>query len=337
MSGPRRRSAALRLVVANVAVLTALLAGVEGTVRLTHPEIRPPGTDARLIADSVHGPAAAPRAGTAGMVSGAVRHVDARGLWQTRHARPGLPAWLFLGDSVTMGLGVDDDTTFVARVGAAVDTLDVQNAALVGYDVADAVHVLRGRLARPDGGAIRRVTLVWCLNDVYAGAPVAGVPGGGRVLGSPVAGWLRRHVRTLAWAKATFADRPLAYARFDAALYRPDRPHLAGALVHLDTLAGLARRAGVAVDVVLVPYEAQLRPENPATGEGDRTPQQRLGEALGARGIPVLDLAPVFAAAPDPPRLYLYGDGIHLSEAGHGLAAEAIARHARERTGAARR
>ena len=317
----------MHVLAVNALVLVALLGAVEAAVRVAYPEIRPAGVDRRLAAPAVYGSAVAGlRPGAWGEAMGVVRHVDARGLWQTRHARPGRPIWLFLGDSVTMGPGVADDSTFAARLGAVVDSLDVQNAALVGYDASDYASVLRGRLARADSGAIRRVTVVWCLNDVYAGGAVEGVPGGGRVLDSRAVAWVRRHVRTFAWAKATFADRPRAYARFDAALYAPDRPHLAAAVAHLDTLAAVARDAGIALDVAIVPYEAQLRPADAATGDGDRTPQQRLAAALADRRIPALDLAPAFAADSDPRRLYLYGDGIHLSDAGHRVVATALRR-----------
>lgn len=318
----RRGFDAARVIAVNAVVLAALLGGLEAAVRVAHPEIRPSGVDRRLVASDVYGASVpAPRVGASGEAMGVVRHVDARGLWRTRHARPARPAWLFLGDSVTMGIGVADDSTFVARLGATVDSLDVQNAALVGYDAADYPAVLRGRLARADGDRLRRVTLVWCLNDVYAGRPVAGVPGGGRVLESRAAAWARRHVRTVTWAKATFADRPLAYARFDAGLYAPGQPHLPFALAHLDTLIGTTRRAGLTLDVALVPYEAQVR-----TPQADRLPQRLLAAALAARDVPVLDLAPAFAAAPDPRRLYHYGDGLHLSDAGHRLVAEVLHR-----------
>ncbi len=305
--------------------MALLLAGVEGAVRMAHPQIRAGGYDRGLIAWNVYGPTAAPAPGASGEAGGVVRTVDGRGLWRSAAARPDAPAWLFLGDSVTMGPGVDDDSTFTARIGAS-DTLDVQNAALIGYSSADYVRVLRGRLARPDAHRLRRVTLVWCLNDVYAARPVAGAPGGVRVPDGPIVAWARRHVRTLAWAKATFADRPLAYARFDAALYRGGSPHLAAALADLDTLAAAARRAGLAVDVAVVPYEAQLR----AAGYGDAepllAPQRALVGALTARGIPVLDLARVFPRGDAARDLYLYGDGLHLSDAGHRRVAAALRR-----------
>ncbi len=326
----RRIRPALRVAAVNVAAVALLLAGVEAAVRWAHPEIRPGGYDRSLIAWNAYGPTAAPTPGASGEAGGVLRHVDERGLWQTRHARAGTPAWLFLGDSVTMGPGVDADSTFAARLGADAETLDVQNAALIGYSSADYVRVLRGRLARTDATRLRRVTLVWCLNDVYADRPVAGVPGGARSLEGPVAAWARRHVHTAAWAKATFADRPLAYARFDAALYRPGSPHLAAALADLDTLAALARRAGVAFDVAVAPYAAQFRTPDAATGAvtgaGDRQPQRVLLAALAARGIPALDLAAAFPTGDAARKAYLYGDGLHLSADGHRRVAGALQR-----------
>ena len=138
--------------------------------------------------------------------------------------------------------------------------------------------------------------------------------------------WLRRHVRTFAWAKATFADRALAYARFDAALYADGSPHLAAALADLDTLAATARRAGLALDVAVVPYEAQLRVADYGETAPRFAPQRALVRALAARGIPVLDLARVFPRGAAARTLYLYGDGLHLSAAGHRRVADALRR-----------
>ena len=149
----------LRVAAANAVGVVLLLAAVEGAVRMAHPEIRTGGYDRGLIAWTVYGPTAAPAPGASGEAGGVVRHVDGRGLWRSAAARPDAAAWLFLGDSVTMAPGVDDDSTFAARIGAA-DTLDVQNAALIGYSSADYVRVLRGRLARPDALAPRDGRLV---------------------------------------------------------------------------------------------------------------------------------------------------------------------------------
>ena len=74
------------------------------------------------------------------------------------------------------------------------------------------------------------------------------------------------------------------------------------------------------LDVVVVPYEPQLRPG------GDWGPQRALVPVLEAWGVPTLDLADAFTEAGDPADLYLWSDGIPLSARGHAVAAAAVAR-----------
>jgi hypothetical protein len=215
-----------------------------------------------------------------------------------------------------MGLGVAPDSTFAGRMAAALDTAVVLNPSLIGYQAADYVAVLRTLLSeRRD---IERVTVFWCLNDAYVPQSWAGTTGTAvRASEGPVFDFLRRHVRTYQWAKATFADRPLAYYRHDRAFYASDSA-FAAADASLDTLARIAAEHGVRLDLVALPYEAQLRADAPADAF---EPQRRLREAAAAEGLPFYDAAEAFDGVSDPASLYRYGVGIHLSERGHALLA----------------
>lgn len=81
--------------------------------------------------------------------------------------------------------------------------------------------------------------------------------------------------------------------------------------------------------VVSIPIGAQLEPRWVA---GDplraRLPQQLLRAACARRGVPVLDLLPAFEATGEPGTRgdALFQDGIHLTERGHSLAADELAR-----------
>lgn len=82
----------------------------------------------------------------------------------------------------------------------------------------------------------------------------------------------------------------------------------------LAEVAALARNAGVPLDVVVIPYEAQLRPDAPAEA---LHPQERLAEAADSLGMRMLDATEALRGHASD-RWYLYGDGIHLSAEGHG-------------------
>ena len=130
--------------------------------------------------------------------------------------------------------------------------------------------------------------------------------------------FIRRHVRTYQWLKALFFDRPRTYFEHDVRLY--DGPSVDAAVEDLRRLKTLAAAHSIHLEVVLLPYEYQLRAA--ADPEVFR-PQRLLRERIAAAGLPVYDPAPyLLAAGAEPADLYLYGDGIHFSEEGHRLIAE---------------
>lgn len=310
---PRALRRAVRTVLINLVVVAGLLGGLEAAVRLTHPEIGPTGTDRRLFADGVYGASPGLRPGAEGESNGAVFRVDDRGFW-AYPAPTDRPGWLFLGDSVTMGIGVPPEHTFAGLLAARQDSLAVLNPSLIGYSSRDYVAVLRNLLRRPDLD-LRRVTVFWCLNDVYA--PATADPGAGvRRLGGDFLTFLRQHVRAYHWLKNLFSDRPRAYFEHDRRLYAG--APLAAALADLATLDSLATAHDLPLDVVVLPYAYQLRhPDAP----GVFAPQDTL---RARRPVAALhDPAPYLLARSEyPGALYLYGDGIHFSPAGHALLAD---------------
>ncbi|MDX1419579.1 MAG: hypothetical protein R3181_06385 [Rubricoccaceae bacterium] len=342
-----RRAAAV--VGINVGVALGLLLLLEAGVRLARPDIGPAATDAALVADrrfvDATGRSTGLRPGARGTSNGALFSIDARGFLRYR-GNAALPdsagAWLLLGDSVAMGIGVPPDATFAGLLALSADSVRVLNPSLIGYSHADYLRVLRTLLA-DDALRIRRVTLVWCLNDPY---PETGSrdPGQGlrTVAGGTVAA-LNRHSRLYRLLKSVALDRPLAYYEHDRQFYTPHADALASArpapdapfytdalpsaLESLAAMRALCAARAIPFEVVIVPYEPQLRPPSPGSVEGERLPQRLLLGHLETLGIPALDLAPAFvAAAPDDPStLFLWADGIHLSPRGHAVAAETLA------------
>lgn len=313
----------MRLLLINLLVTLGLLAVVEGGVRLFVPGITPTGTDARLVADSVYGAVPGLRPGAVGTSNGARFAVDRHGFWRyAAAADTSRPAWLFLGDSVTMGIGVDPDATFAGLAAARSPAWSVLNPSLIGYSSRD-YRVLLDHLTRSGGPfRVERATIFWCLNDVYAAAPGLGEPGRVvRRVGGPALAFLRRSSYTYHWLKDAFFDRPLAYLEHDRRLY--EGPPLEGALEDLRAMARLADERGVRLEVVLLPYAAQLRRGAPPEA---LAPQTLLRDALAEIGLPTHDPLPyLLAHAARPEVLYLYGDGIHFSAEGHAVVARFLA------------
>jgi hypothetical protein len=238
-----------------------------------------------------------------------------------------------------MGIGVPQDSSLAGRLALRTDSLRVVNPSLLGFAHADYLRVLDALLA-DSTLRLARVTVVWCLNDVY---PETGAhePGTGlRTAAGGLVATLNRHSRLYRLLKAVALDRPLAYYEYDRRFYvahaasgSPVRtaeadltPHLPAAVARLAAMQDRCAARGIPFAVAVVPYEPQLRTPSPGTVAGERLPQRLLLDRLQSLGIPALDLALVMeAAAPgDPDALYLWADGIHLSVRGHAVAADAI-------------
>ena len=339
----RRRWRRVAFVVGvNLVGIVLVLLMLEGGVRLFRPDIGPAATDAHLVRDSAvvdaTGVSAGLRPGATGRSHGAPFTIDADGFiaYTGNAARSDTAAaWLFLGDSVTMGIGVPPDSSFAGRLALRVDSLRVLNPSLIGYAAADYARLLDHLLA-DSTQQIARVTVAWCLNDVYPDTPPREPGHDLRRRGGGLIATLNQHSRLYRFLKATTLDRPLTYYRYDRQFYPSEasaantadpnnEPPLAAALDHLSRMQNRCAAQGIPFEVVLLPYEPQLRGEHPDTVEGERLPQQVLLEHLRARDIPVTDVAPALAASGDPARLYLWSDGIHFSARGHAVVADALA------------
>ncbi|WP_412068230.1 SGNH/GDSL hydrolase family protein [Rubrivirga sp. IMCC43871] len=337
-AGRPLRTAAL-VVLANVAGVVALLLLLEGTVRVLRPDIGPAGTDAGLFLDSAfvdaRGRTTGLRPGARGIANGAPVAVDADGFHVyagNASAPDSAGTWLWLGDSVTFGVGVPADSTVAGRLAARQDTTRILNAAVLGWGTPDYRRRLNAALAA--GLAPARVTLLWCLNDADTGrpSPPGSVPlwRDGLVKAKTA---LNARSRLYRLAKDATLDRPARYFAYDRAFYEPlaappplpDSASISRALADLGAIRDALAARGIPFEIVVAPYEPQLRPD------GDPTPQRVLSPRLRALGIPTLDLLPAFRAVPgDPASLYLWSDGIHFSARGHAVAADAVARWRRE-------
>lgn len=324
-----------RVVAANVVGVAVLLLGLEGAVRLLRPDIQPAGTEASVLLDDAfvdaEGATVGLRPGAEGVANGAAVRVDADGFHVyagNATAPDSAGAWLWLGDSVLFGVGVAADSTLAGRLALRQDTARVLNPGVIGWGPADYRRRLDAALAA--GLRPTRVTVLWCLNDALPPRPLAAedAPTAG-ALAARAKAWLNVHSRLYRLAKDAALDRPARYFEHDRRLYEPlaapgaSRPEapVDRALDELWAIRDTLAARGIPLDVVVAPYEPQLRPG------GTWGPQRALVPLLRGRGVPALDLADAFAeaAGDDPAALYLWSDGIHFSRRGHAVAAQAVA------------
>jgi lysophospholipase L1-like esterase len=245
-----------------------------------------------------------------------------------------------LGDSVVFGLGLEDDAaTLCARlerelaglteVGGPVECV---NAGVCGWSPWQAQRWLarEGAAHEPD-----LVVLGFVLNDLterYRLARFGGDTAGAQLEYARSDGWRA----ALAESGAVLALRELRMRRslraeddrFTAyhAILEPGSPRVAAAweLVagELAALRAWCTERDVPFLVVAFPYAVQL------LHPGYDAPQRRLAEETGRLGVPLLDLQPAFEARVRGGAAVeeLFLDAVHLTAAGHALAADALAR-----------
>jgi hypothetical protein len=311
----------LKIVVLDFAAAVVFLLLFEVFIRLCFPEIHPLGTDRALIIDPRYGSSAGLRPAAIGVSDGIQVHVDELGFWSYNSvADSSAQGWLLLGDSVTMGMGVEPDSTFAGRLAISDRNHRILNPSWIGYSSADYVNVALALLLEPRMSAkqrvhIEHVTVFWCLNDVYSDIGPGGHPGDViRQSGAGALAFLQSNFRTYQWLRNLLFDRPATYLENDLQYYEAPRKQWSLAQRDLRTLRDICSRAGVMLDVVILPYLAQLR----CRSESDFVPQRVLTECLRELGIACYDPAPfIFTLKIDPKKLYQFGDGIHFSNQGH--------------------
>lgn len=284
------------------------------------------------------------RPGWTGLQEGTEIHINSRGLRGPEvspQKEPGERRILFLGDSVTYGYGVPEGTSFVSRFGeqcigaaTAARRLTAINLAVPAYSTWQEYDLLvhEGLWYHPDV-----IVLVFCLNDVLEKFQL--VQFGGHTRGfeparPSVLEWSGLVRAARAWRKhrqrmAKETARVLGFST--SVRYLLSDPH--APLVekgwritqdYLNRIVEAARRASIPLVVVSAPHRDQFVSDEPAPRP---TPQDVLAELTAARGVPFLDLLPLFRghlASADVEVSSLFVDAFHFTAAGHELAGREI-------------
>jgi hypothetical protein len=163
----------IKTILINIAILLGLFLLMEAAVRLFVPQIGPLGVDSSLIHPGRFGETHGLARSASGSNYGVTTRTTPDGfIAYSTHRQDASPDetgsnWLLLGDSVTMPIGVQSDSSFAGRLAHAVsDSVRVLNSALIGYSAFDYLNVA-GNIIGPGEPALDRVILFWCLNDVY--------------------------------------------------------------------------------------------------------------------------------------------------------------------------
>ena len=243
-----------------------------------------------------------------------------------------------LGDSVTFGLGVEQEEIYAQRLATELsrrfpDSYEVANLAIFGYNTRDELEALE-----EDGLPLAPglVVLQFYMND-FALPPAdwkpAPLPLAARLRGLRnkvlYSSNLYRRLHQLAYGAAYALMHDLRRQRFPGSLNRLEpeskRRYLevfaeddrVPAFMAVRAIAEWTAAHGARYALVLSPDEVQLYdPQYDVINH-------RLAGFAKAHGLPFIDLLPMLRAAPDRHRVFL--DGVHLSSYGHELVASHLA------------
>ncbi len=262
---------------------------------------------------------------------GAAVQTDANGfrIDPTFRGPTGGDAVLILGDSVSFGVGVDASKTVAGLLQRAMPQVRFYNSSAIGYGLHDYENVAGTLLPRKP--EIKSVLLFYCLNDIYdtsaeeIEATVQKVDGTGgapgpfssfRAFALATNGYLRSRSKLYLSVKKVLTEPSMRYFRQDFAEYQKRLSNIGDSLRPLRNIAQELAARGVSFEVLVMPYEAQVRTKD----QSSFLPQTLVDDFLRQNGVAYYDAAPAFLQSGLPSQsLYLYGDPMHLSEAGHRL------------------
>ncbi len=312
------------ILIYNLIAVLLLFIMCELFVRIFFPQIKPQLSDRHLIADGRYLNSHGLTPNSRGYSNGAPVTTNPFGFREgSVKMDTSRKSILLLGDSMTMGIGVEADSTFAGRIQLLMDSVNVLNPSVMGYDIEDYRNLTEYFIVNQNNSLeITRILICWCLNDVYTKIPDFETPGGRLrdFLGNSLK-FIRTHSRFYMWLKTQFFDRPKSYYFFDEKFYSPDNDVFKNCIHEFKKIKEICTQHQIPLHVVLLPYEYQLRDEYKAK----QTPQDLMDDTLSKNGLSVFNTMP-FMKRNDfsSTELYLYGDGIHFSEAGHRLIAEFI-------------
>jgi len=216
---------------------------------------------------------------------------------------------VFLGDSLTLGWGVEKQDTFEHRLEARLaerEPTEVINLGVGNYNTTQEVNLFveKGLKYDPD-----QVVLFYFINDAEPLPEKARFPGLGH-----------SRLVTFYWSRIKMLMARITptagFQEYYAALYRDGAEGWAASREALARLAALQREHGFDLGEVILPELHELE-DYPFAEE-----HAQVTEAARALRIPVLDLAPRFEDESDPQSLWVSRDDAHPNARAHALIAE---------------
>ena len=302
-----------------------LLLLFEVGVRLFGPTINFQGTEMSLQRQRAFGSAHGWVPNARGLCFGKQVEIDEFGFRKQNSPQEYDSSWLILGDSVTFGVGVDGEDTYIQLLQNELNRIKVWNTSVIGYDVDNYRSVLNHFLVENQQiPNIKKVILLFCLNDVDLVEGNSHVQAPSSEFTGKILSLLGRNSKSYILLKDTVSDRSKSYYQHDSRLYDDSTGKFTKAMRIMSEIQATLRTRNIDFSVVILPYEYQLRMK----GEPYLLPQKRLAQYFRENGIRYIDAYEYFERAGlDTKETFLYADFCHLSKTGHQIMANLLKEH----------
>lgn len=310
-------------------VLCALmLLLLEAGTRIFRPEINFQETEKRLLRNKVFGDTVGLVPNASGISFGVPISIDELGFRRVVAPENYSSSWLILGDSVTFGVGVKDEHTYIQLLQNSLPTVKLWNTAVLGYNLKNYKDVLHHltveKQAIPN---LKKVLLFYCLNDVDLQSTFGNNPNISPYTSDyaeKVISFLRRNSKFYAVMKNAVSDRSKVYFDHDYQIYKSADGSFTEAINIIDEMDAHLRNRNIDFEIVILPYEYQLRTKE----EQFLLPQKLLTAHFKEKKIPHIDIYPdLERAGGDQKKNYLYADFCHFSREGNQLVANILKGH----------
>ena len=302
----------------NIVVVLVILSLVEIGIRVFSENIVTQSTDENILAEGRFGLTPGLKPLSVGEVFSKGVKVDERGFLLNKcFSKKKRKKILFFGDSVTMGVGVDADSSFAARMqNYYCDSLDIDNLSLIGYNINDYLRIAETLQKENTLDTYDEVLVFFCLNDNFLKSAVQNSVNGSSTFSSAME-WFKGKSYTYIAVKGMVTDRSKAHYDFDKQLYSNQE-----LLKNLEAkIVDLHQKLGNKLKFVLLPYEFQFREDY----SKENYPQKVLSDLLNKHAIRYVDAGTFFTQDAEAiSDFYLYADGIHFSNHGHRFLSSAL-------------
>ena len=333
----------LKIIIVNIIIFSIIILNIEILVRFFHPEINAVGEDGSLINKNKYSSSYGYFPNKEGYSFGSKFITDSNGFRINPKSSFNKKNnnILILGDSVTIGVGVDSENIFSSKLQSKLKSINIINASATGYTFSDYLTIMPQIISDKYVGVI----LCLCLNDFDRTSQKNIVKKINyneeldRKQRYPIHfveilrdlndkyfnfnDFLRCHFRSYLWMKSLIIDSSKNHFLADFLRYKNITKMPEVIRDQFDQLVFFQKNFKSWLLIVILPYEYQLR-----TGEYEFLfPQQMIMRSTEDLGLDLVDLySPLRKYVLDnqlkSQDLFLYNDPCHFSSEGHKIIAD---------------